>query len=151
MPDMQTTIKLINTDVDVTVTWNLQGRGEDAYPEIEQVTSDVLGDITDRVLNSVIPEEFTVGAVVDKGWQDPIRTALFGQLTHFRAKDERLKPWAQAGSPHAPPWMRDYVGQHMPVRVQFGGRGTLLEQIDERIQQTEAWTDALYGQEQDWE
>lgn len=150
MPDHHTTIHLLGVPVPVTVTWSLGGTRSDPEIEIEQVTSDVLGDITDRVFNDCLGTTFTVGKVeAPIEGHDPLRALLFGQPVLYTALDPRLRNGATVFR-YAPANSWVYMLQYEPRRPQIGYEGTLYQKLDEEIWESDAFANAQTDRDNDF-
>ncbi len=139
MSDHHTTINLLGVEVPVTVSWRVTSYSDGGELEIEGVFSDVLGEITDRVCNSVVGTGFTVGRVLDSGWQDPIRRVLFGQCAAYNVGDKRLRPEAQPSRFGVGRWLE----QHEATKAQIGIDGTLYALLYDEIFDSDAFALAL--------
>lgn len=122
-----TTVTLLGKVIGVTAFYQIEGRIGCEYPVIETVQAD-FGEITDILdlltldtAHNAYGFHIYEGRAPDLGWQDPIRTAMFG--------DARSRKY----NPDAP--------IHPQKTVFVIGGSSWLEAIEAEIQQSSAFSE----------
>jgi hypothetical protein len=156
MPDTHCTLDMLGVPVPVLVSWCVSRDGSEYSPEIEIVVSDVLGDITDKVLNDVCGDGFWLtragGPLIwpRPAWvpYDPLLAVVFGQCFIYERGDDRIRPESQPYD-HPVKWGSE-GGRMMGARQQhertvpvLRAYGTMAHRLMGEIEAGDQWWDAV--------
>ena len=113
-----TTVTLLGMEIAVTAFYQIEGRYGCEYPVIDTVQAD-FGDITDTLDLLTLDSRYNVygasihsGLAPDTGWQDPIRTAMFGDIRSRRYDPQApIYPQKTVFGPAGSSWLEVIEGE----------------------------------------